>query len=175
MEVRECIQKFPDWVGKEIYIYLGITRWEATQRVMTAKRTRLTHKIAIINAPSGREQYHLQFSLQAVSPETFGYTFVDLVFSIQIVTNFRDNFATSRMEARDGVRRGDKPYFELLNRIFFVNILNKQSRTADKWRFSNKGFGKGANNSSPHKYSMLLKLQRAFVRTLLNTAINLRA
>jgi len=40
---------------------------------MTAKRTRLTHKIAIINAPSGREQYHLQFSLQAASPETFGY------------------------------------------------------------------------------------------------------
>jgi hypothetical protein len=25
-------------------------------------------------APSGRELYHLQFSLQAASPETFGYT-----------------------------------------------------------------------------------------------------
>jgi hypothetical protein len=31
-------------------------------------------------APSGRELYHLQFSLQAVSPETFGYTLVN-VFS----------------------------------------------------------------------------------------------
>jgi hypothetical protein len=27
-------------------------------------------------APSGRELYHFQFSLQATSPETFGYTFV---------------------------------------------------------------------------------------------------
>jgi hypothetical protein len=27
-------------------------------------------------APSGRELYHLQFSLQAASPETFGYSFV---------------------------------------------------------------------------------------------------
>jgi hypothetical protein len=26
-------------------------------------------------APSGRELYNLQFSLQTVSPETFGYTF----------------------------------------------------------------------------------------------------
>jgi hypothetical protein len=27
-------------------------------------------------APSGRELYHLQFSLQAASPETFGYTLI---------------------------------------------------------------------------------------------------
>jgi len=27
-------------------------------------------------APSGGRLYHLQFSLQAVSPETFGYTLV---------------------------------------------------------------------------------------------------
>jgi hypothetical protein len=26
--------------------------------------------------PSGRKMYHLQFSLQAASPETFGYTLV---------------------------------------------------------------------------------------------------
>jgi len=30
-------------------------------------------------APSGREPYHLQFSLQVASPETFGYTFVYFV------------------------------------------------------------------------------------------------
>jgi hypothetical protein len=29
-------------------------------------------------APSGRELYHLQFSIQAASPETFGYTFVNV-------------------------------------------------------------------------------------------------
>jgi len=44
------------------------THWEATQRVMAAELTRLTHKIAM--------RYRLQFSLQAASPETFGYTLV---------------------------------------------------------------------------------------------------
>jgi hypothetical protein len=41
--VRGCIQKFPDWVDNEI----NNTRWEATQRVMAAKLTRVTHKISI--------------------------------------------------------------------------------------------------------------------------------
>jgi hydroxymethylpyrimidine pyrophosphatase-like HAD family hydrolase len=40
---------------------------------MAVKLTRLAHKIAI---PSGRELYHLQFSFQGASPETFGYTLV---------------------------------------------------------------------------------------------------
>jgi hypothetical protein len=35
------------------------TRWEATQRIMAARLTRLTHKIAIQLASSGRELYHL--------------------------------------------------------------------------------------------------------------------
>jgi hypothetical protein len=52
------------------------TRWEATQMVMAAKLTRLTHKISDTIAPSGRELYHLKFSLQTASPETFGYTHV---------------------------------------------------------------------------------------------------
>jgi hypothetical protein len=52
------------------------THWEATQRVMAAKLTRLTHKISDTTAPSGRKLYHLEFSFQAVSPETFGYVLV---------------------------------------------------------------------------------------------------
>jgi hypothetical protein len=48
------------------------THWEATQRVMAAKLTRLTHKNSDATARSGREPYHLQFSLQEASPETFG-------------------------------------------------------------------------------------------------------
>jgi len=40
-----------------------------------ANLTRLTHK-SDTTAPSGREPYHFQFSLQAASPESFGYTFV---------------------------------------------------------------------------------------------------
>jgi hypothetical protein len=39
---------------------------EATQRVMAAKLNRLTHKNDI-TVPSGRELYHLQFSLQAAN------------------------------------------------------------------------------------------------------------
>jgi hypothetical protein len=50
------------------------TRLEATQRVTAAKLTRLIHKNSDTTAPSGRELYHIQFSLQAASPETFGYT-----------------------------------------------------------------------------------------------------
>jgi hypothetical protein len=47
-----CNQKFPDWVDNEIIITIITimiinTRWEATQRVMAANLTRLTHKIAI--------------------------------------------------------------------------------------------------------------------------------
>jgi len=45
---------------------------------MAAKLTKLTHRIAISDttAPNCRELYYLQFSLQAASPETFGYTLV---------------------------------------------------------------------------------------------------
>jgi len=39
---------------------------------MAAKLTRLTQNSDIITH-SGRELYHLQFSLQVASPETFGY------------------------------------------------------------------------------------------------------
>jgi hypothetical protein len=53
-------------VDNEIYAYNNI------QYNMAAKFTRLIHK----TAPSGRELYHLQLSLQAASPETFGYTLV---------------------------------------------------------------------------------------------------
>jgi len=45
---------------------------------MEAKLTRLPHKIAIqLRLVSGRELYHLQYSIQVASPETFGYTLVD--------------------------------------------------------------------------------------------------
>jgi hypothetical protein len=46
--VRGRIQRFPNSVDNKIN-----TRWEATQRVMAAKLTRLTHKIAVL-APGGQ-------------------------------------------------------------------------------------------------------------------------
>jgi hypothetical protein len=39
-----------------------------------------------------------------------------------------------------------------------ANILNKQSRTADKGLSSSLGVGRGANNSSPQKISLLRKI-----------------
>jgi hypothetical protein len=52
------------------------THWEVTQRVMVAKSHYTDSQNSDTTAPSGRELYHLQFSLQAASPETFGYTLV---------------------------------------------------------------------------------------------------
>jgi len=42
---------------------------------MTAKLTTDSQN-SDTTAPSGRDLYHLRFSLQANSPETFGYTVV---------------------------------------------------------------------------------------------------
>jgi len=43
--IRGCIQKFPDWVDNETTA--TNTCWEASQRVMAIKLTRLTHNIAV--------------------------------------------------------------------------------------------------------------------------------
>jgi hypothetical protein len=82
--IRGCIQKFPDWVDNEIKNdddennnnnnnnikhalrsntkgYGGKTHWTDSQNSDTT-------------APNDRELYHLKFSLQAASPETFVYT-----------------------------------------------------------------------------------------------------
>jgi len=46
---------------------------------MATKVTRLTHRInSDTTAPGGKEQYHLEFSLLAASPETFEYTFAKI-------------------------------------------------------------------------------------------------
>jgi hypothetical protein len=41
---------------------------------MAAKTHYTVSQNSDTTAPSGRELYHLQFSLEAASPETFGYT-----------------------------------------------------------------------------------------------------
>jgi hypothetical protein len=76
--IWECIQKFPDWVDNEIYAYNNKNSWEATQKVMAGKKNYTDSQNSDTTASSGRELYHLQFSLQAASPETFGYTLVFL-------------------------------------------------------------------------------------------------
>jgi hypothetical protein len=44
--LRGCIQKFPDWTVTKYMLTTINTRWEATQKVIAAELTRLTHKIA---------------------------------------------------------------------------------------------------------------------------------
>jgi hypothetical protein len=65
---------------KKCTLAFGITRSKITQRVMTAKLARLTHKNSDTTAPSGRELYHLLFPIQAANPETFGNTLVLLYY-----------------------------------------------------------------------------------------------
>jgi hypothetical protein len=64
------------------------TRWEATQSVNAAKLTTDSQN-SDTTAPSGRELYHLQFSLQAASPETSGYTLV--WYNIEMMVGLNDN------------------------------------------------------------------------------------
>jgi len=75
-KIRGCIQKFPDWVDKEMYSYL----WYCSLRSNTKGYGGKTHYTDLQNSdiptPSGRDLYHLQFSLQAASPETFEYDII---------------------------------------------------------------------------------------------------
>jgi hypothetical protein len=74
-KVQGCIQKFPDCVDKEIN-----NSNKHSLRSNTKSNGGKTHYTDPQNSdttvPSGRELYHLQFPLQAVSPETFSYTLV---------------------------------------------------------------------------------------------------
>jgi hypothetical protein len=70
--MRGCIQKFPDWVDIEVNNNKPSLR---SNTKGSGSKTHLTDsQNSDTTSPSGRELYHLQFSLQAASPETFGYT-----------------------------------------------------------------------------------------------------
>jgi hypothetical protein len=72
--VRGRIQKFPDRVDNEIN---NKNNNKHSLRSNTKGYGGKTHQTDKQNsdttAPNGRKLYHLQFSLQAASPETFGY------------------------------------------------------------------------------------------------------
>jgi hypothetical protein len=71
--LRGCTQKFPDWVDNEMN-----NNNKHSLRSNTKGYGCKTHQTDSQNsdtaARSGRELYHLQFSLQAASPNIFGYT-----------------------------------------------------------------------------------------------------
>jgi hypothetical protein len=74
--IRACIQKFPDWVYNEIYAYKNNHSLRSNTKGYGGKTHKTDSQNSDTAAPSGRELYHLQFSLQVASPETFGYTLV---------------------------------------------------------------------------------------------------
>jgi hypothetical protein len=77
-QVRGCIQKFPDWVDNEIYAYNNKHTLRGNTKGYGDKCHYTDSQNSDTTAPSGRELYHLKFSLQAASPETSGYTLVRL-------------------------------------------------------------------------------------------------
>jgi hypothetical protein len=73
--VRGCIEKSPDWVENEIiHAYNNKHSLRSNAKGYGGKTHYTDSQNSDTTAPSGRELYHLQFSFQAVSPETFGYT-----------------------------------------------------------------------------------------------------
>jgi hypothetical protein len=74
--VQGRIQKFPDWVHNEIYAYNNKYSFRSNTKGHGGKNHQTDSQNSDTSAPSGRELCHLQFSLQAASPETSGYTLV---------------------------------------------------------------------------------------------------
>jgi hypothetical protein len=73
-QIRGCIQKFPDWVHSEIYAYNNKHSFRNNKKGCADKTHYTDSGNGHTTAPSGRELYHLLFSLQAAGPGTFGYT-----------------------------------------------------------------------------------------------------
>jgi hypothetical protein len=70
--VRGCIQKFPDWVDNEINNNNNKHSLRSNTKGYGGKTHYTDSQNSDTSAPSGKELYHSQFSLQAASPETSG-------------------------------------------------------------------------------------------------------
>jgi hypothetical protein len=62
-DIRGCIHKFPDWVDNEIYAYLWYFSLRSNIKGYDGKTHYTDSQNSDTTAPSGRELYHLQFSL----------------------------------------------------------------------------------------------------------------
>jgi hypothetical protein len=79
-EIRGCNRKFPEWVDNEIYAYNNKHMLRSNAKGYGGKTHYTDSQNSDTTASNGRELYYLQFSLQAASPETFGYTLVHTKF-----------------------------------------------------------------------------------------------
>jgi hypothetical protein len=82
-KIRQCIQKFPDWADNEIN-NSNKHSLRSNKKGYGVKTHYTNSQNGDTTASSGRELYHLQFSLQVASPETSGYT---LVYVWKIISN----------------------------------------------------------------------------------------
>jgi hypothetical protein len=76
IEVRGCIQKFPDWIDNEINNNNNKHSLRSNTKGYGCKTHKTDSQNRDTTARSGRELYHLQFSLQVAGSKTFGYTFI---------------------------------------------------------------------------------------------------
>jgi hypothetical protein len=74
--IRGRIEKFPDWVDNEIYAYNNKHSLRSNTKGYGGKTQQTDSQNSDTTEPNSRELYHLQFSFQAASPETFEYTLV---------------------------------------------------------------------------------------------------
>jgi len=82
--MRGYIQKFPDCVDNEIYAYNNKHSFRSNTNGYGCETHWTDSQNSYTTVCSGRGLYDLRFSLQAVSPETFGYTLVHLgIYSIE--------------------------------------------------------------------------------------------
>jgi hypothetical protein len=72
---------FPDWVDNEINNNNNKYSLRSNMNGYGGKTHQTDSQNSDTTTPSGRELYHLQFLLQAISPETFGYTLVQRYIS----------------------------------------------------------------------------------------------
>jgi hypothetical protein len=75
-QVQGYVQKFLDWVNNEINNSNNKHSLRSNTKGHVSKTHLTDSQNSATTAPSGRDLYYLQFSLQAASLETFGYTLV---------------------------------------------------------------------------------------------------
>jgi hypothetical protein len=100
-------------------------------------------------ALSGRELYHLQFSLQAANPETFGYTRVQYTVRLNLPTSNESRAPNKNIVLTDVAR-----IFDYITMIF-RQLLHRMVATSSK-RHSKierpTAFEKQSNVLMPHRH-----------------------
>jgi hypothetical protein len=83
--------------------------------IIAAKLTGLDSSNGVTTTPSGRELYHLQFSLKAASPEAFGYTVVCWTCQREFhVPNFNKRYTCVKLEVYSPTESPESPNEEVL-------------------------------------------------------------